>query len=214
MFPYKSNDTNFTQYNQVLVALFIRSNFALECACALFLEKEVVQVSYAWCYYMILPTMTSSLRDTLSFQDWETLVFHQRKTRSHPPPPPNDACPTDPTSNVLAWPVFPILCLLSLSLHHIEWRMFLRAMPRNLRRPALPCLPTRRWCSSSFLSPTSALPPPRDAAMGTPQSHRPRFCPRIPPRWPSAAPRVQGGTAGGATSSFGDCYNRRQWLLQ
>jgi hypothetical protein len=42
MFQYKSNNTNFTQYNQVLVALFIRSNFALECVCALFLEKEVV----------------------------------------------------------------------------------------------------------------------------------------------------------------------------
>jgi hypothetical protein len=43
MFQYKSNDTNFTQYNQVLVALFIRSRFALKCACALFLETEVVQ---------------------------------------------------------------------------------------------------------------------------------------------------------------------------
>jgi hypothetical protein len=27
MFQYKSNDTNFTQYNQVLVALFIRLKF-------------------------------------------------------------------------------------------------------------------------------------------------------------------------------------------
>jgi hypothetical protein len=42
MFQYKSNDTNFTQYNQVLVAVFIRSKFALECACALFVETEVV----------------------------------------------------------------------------------------------------------------------------------------------------------------------------
>jgi hypothetical protein len=42
MFQYKSNDTNFTQYNQVLVALFIRSNFALKCACVLFLKTEVV----------------------------------------------------------------------------------------------------------------------------------------------------------------------------
>jgi hypothetical protein len=42
IFQYKSNDTNFTQYIQVLVALFVRSNFALKCACALFLEKEVV----------------------------------------------------------------------------------------------------------------------------------------------------------------------------
>jgi hypothetical protein len=44
MFQYKSNDTNFTQYNQVLVALFIRSNFALEYACALFLETEVLVI--------------------------------------------------------------------------------------------------------------------------------------------------------------------------
>jgi hypothetical protein len=43
MFQYKSNDTKFTQYNQVLVALFVQSNFALKCVCALFLEKEVVQ---------------------------------------------------------------------------------------------------------------------------------------------------------------------------
>jgi hypothetical protein len=42
MFQYKSNDTNFTQYNQVLVALFFRSKFALECVCPLFLETEVV----------------------------------------------------------------------------------------------------------------------------------------------------------------------------
>jgi hypothetical protein len=42
MFQYKSNDTNFTQYNQVLIALFVRSNFALKYVCALFLEKEVV----------------------------------------------------------------------------------------------------------------------------------------------------------------------------
>jgi hypothetical protein len=42
MFQYKSNDTNFAQYNQVLVALFVRSKFALKYACALFLEKEVV----------------------------------------------------------------------------------------------------------------------------------------------------------------------------
>jgi hypothetical protein len=42
MFQYKFNNTNFTQYNKVLVALFVWSNFALECACALFLEKEVV----------------------------------------------------------------------------------------------------------------------------------------------------------------------------
>jgi hypothetical protein len=42
MFQYKSNDNNFTQYNQVLVALFIRSKFALKCACALFLKTEVV----------------------------------------------------------------------------------------------------------------------------------------------------------------------------
>jgi hypothetical protein len=49
MFQYKSNDTNFTQYNQVLVALFVRSNFALECACTLFLEKEVVYVRNMLC---------------------------------------------------------------------------------------------------------------------------------------------------------------------
>jgi hypothetical protein len=42
MFQHKSSDTNFTQYNQVLVALFIQSNFALESVCALFLETEVV----------------------------------------------------------------------------------------------------------------------------------------------------------------------------
>jgi hypothetical protein len=45
MFQYKFNDTNFTQYNKVLVALLVWSNFALECACALFLEKEVVLIS-------------------------------------------------------------------------------------------------------------------------------------------------------------------------
>jgi hypothetical protein len=39
IFQYKSNDTNFTQYNQVLVALFIRSKFALEYMCVLFLEN-------------------------------------------------------------------------------------------------------------------------------------------------------------------------------
>jgi hypothetical protein len=43
MFQYKSNDTNFTQYKQVLIALFIRSKFALEYVCALFLETEVVK---------------------------------------------------------------------------------------------------------------------------------------------------------------------------
>jgi hypothetical protein len=43
MFQYKSNDTNFTQYNQVLVALFIWSKFALKCVFALFLETEVVE---------------------------------------------------------------------------------------------------------------------------------------------------------------------------
>jgi hypothetical protein len=42
MFQYKSNDTKFIQYNQVLVALFVWSKFTLECACALFLETEVV----------------------------------------------------------------------------------------------------------------------------------------------------------------------------
>jgi hypothetical protein len=40
MFQYKSNDTNFTQYSQVLIALFIRSKFALKYARALFLETE------------------------------------------------------------------------------------------------------------------------------------------------------------------------------
>jgi hypothetical protein len=45
MFQYKSNDTNFTQYNEVLVAQFIRSKFALESVCALFLETEVVLFS-------------------------------------------------------------------------------------------------------------------------------------------------------------------------
>jgi hypothetical protein len=40
MFQYKSNDTNFTQYNQVLVALFIRLKFVLEYMCTL--ETEVV----------------------------------------------------------------------------------------------------------------------------------------------------------------------------
>jgi hypothetical protein len=45
MFQYRSNDTNFTQYNQVLVALFIQSKFALEYACALFIETEVVSCS-------------------------------------------------------------------------------------------------------------------------------------------------------------------------
>jgi hypothetical protein len=48
MFQYKSNDTNFTQYNQVLVALFIRSKFALECVCALFLETEAVFFLNLW----------------------------------------------------------------------------------------------------------------------------------------------------------------------
>jgi hypothetical protein len=43
MFQYKSNNTNFTQYNQVLVSLFIRLKFALECVCTLFLETEVVE---------------------------------------------------------------------------------------------------------------------------------------------------------------------------
>jgi hypothetical protein len=42
IFQYKSNDTNFIQYNQVLVSLFIRSKFALDYACALFLKTEVV----------------------------------------------------------------------------------------------------------------------------------------------------------------------------
>jgi hypothetical protein len=42
MFQYESNDTNFTQYNQVLVALFIGLKFALKYVCALFLEMEVV----------------------------------------------------------------------------------------------------------------------------------------------------------------------------
>ena len=42
IFHYESNDTNFTQYDQVLVVLFIRSNFALKSVCALFPEKEVV----------------------------------------------------------------------------------------------------------------------------------------------------------------------------
>jgi hypothetical protein len=44
MFQYKSNDTKFTQYNQVLVALFIRSKFALDYAGVLFLETDVVLV--------------------------------------------------------------------------------------------------------------------------------------------------------------------------
>jgi hypothetical protein len=44
MFEYKSNNTNFTQYNQVLIILFIWSKFALECACFLFLEMEVVYI--------------------------------------------------------------------------------------------------------------------------------------------------------------------------
>jgi hypothetical protein len=43
MFQYKCNYTNFTQHNQVLVALFVQSKFALECTCALFLETEVVE---------------------------------------------------------------------------------------------------------------------------------------------------------------------------
>jgi hypothetical protein len=42
MFQYKSNNTNFAQYNQVLVALFIQLKFVLKCACTLFLEMEVV----------------------------------------------------------------------------------------------------------------------------------------------------------------------------
>jgi hypothetical protein len=45
MFQYKSIDTNFTQYNQVLVVLFIRLKFALEYVCVLFLETEVVLVT-------------------------------------------------------------------------------------------------------------------------------------------------------------------------
>jgi hypothetical protein len=45
MFQYKFNDTNFAQYNQVLVALFIRSKFALKCARTFFLETEVVVIS-------------------------------------------------------------------------------------------------------------------------------------------------------------------------
>jgi hypothetical protein len=39
MFQHKSNDTNFIQYNQVLVALFVQSKFTLECVCALSLEN-------------------------------------------------------------------------------------------------------------------------------------------------------------------------------
>jgi hypothetical protein len=35
-------NTNFTQYNQVLVVIFIQSNVALEYACVLFVETEVV----------------------------------------------------------------------------------------------------------------------------------------------------------------------------
>jgi hypothetical protein len=44
MFQYKSNDTNFTEYNQVLVALFIWSKFALKYVCALFIETDVVRI--------------------------------------------------------------------------------------------------------------------------------------------------------------------------
>jgi hypothetical protein len=44
MFQYKSNNTNFTQCSQVLVALFIRSKFALKYMCALLFEREVVYV--------------------------------------------------------------------------------------------------------------------------------------------------------------------------
>jgi hypothetical protein len=44
MLQYKSNDTNFIQSNQVLVALFIQSKFALEYVCVLFLKTEVVPV--------------------------------------------------------------------------------------------------------------------------------------------------------------------------
>jgi hypothetical protein len=54
MFQYKSNDTNFTQYNQVLVALFIRSKFNLECVCALFLEMKVV----VWLSYYLYKLIT------------------------------------------------------------------------------------------------------------------------------------------------------------
>jgi hypothetical protein len=42
MFQYEFNDTNFTQYNQILVALFIQSKFALKYVCTFFLEIEVV----------------------------------------------------------------------------------------------------------------------------------------------------------------------------
>jgi hypothetical protein len=42
MLQYKFNDTNFTQYNHVLVTLFIQLKFDLKCTCALFLETEVV----------------------------------------------------------------------------------------------------------------------------------------------------------------------------
>jgi hypothetical protein len=42
MLQYKSNDTNFTQYNHVLVTLFIQLKFDLKCTYALFLETEVV----------------------------------------------------------------------------------------------------------------------------------------------------------------------------
>jgi hypothetical protein len=47
MFQYKSNHTNFIQYNQFLVALFIRSKFALKYAYALFLKMEVVYLNLA-----------------------------------------------------------------------------------------------------------------------------------------------------------------------
>jgi hypothetical protein len=59
MFQYKSNDTNLTQYNQALVILFIRSKFALECACALFLETEVVE--------LVFSTLTHNLRLSVVF---------------------------------------------------------------------------------------------------------------------------------------------------
>jgi hypothetical protein len=53
MFQHKSNDTNFTQYNQVLVTLFIQSKITLECMRALFLETEVV-VWLSYCLYKLI----------------------------------------------------------------------------------------------------------------------------------------------------------------
>jgi hypothetical protein len=54
MFQYKSNITNFTRYYQILVALFIRLKFALECVCALSIPNNL----YIIIKYVRFPSST------------------------------------------------------------------------------------------------------------------------------------------------------------